>query len=858
MSATINRVQVLGLKVDHLDVALGRLNLVLGPVGAGKSTIDDAIQFAGLGYVPRVGRSEVATSKLMRGDRAEVTVDFAHAEGSHSIFRRLQRDGAKLTGDASASWLPPRTLPTEAGDKARQLFGATEGEAAQNLDVGRLLAAPAGELAAAVEKLLDGAGLDPDAIEASVRKLFGGRVETLRPNTDGILGDLPPAAARIVEAILPLLVDRARRSLPDAAIHFRDQKNAAAADAKQSRAAATEAKARLASIAAPADAAEALAAKREAAADRKREIDTALRAYRGAATARATAAAKVDEARRSWDLAQETLSVRREAAARVPELRARADAAQMPAPPTLPAAVLADTAAIAAETAPLSERLATLIAPDLPPALPLIDDGAALKAFDAPTCEAADQARANVEEAQRAREAHKQAMPPTPGDLFLHEREVEEATRRVEAAKAQPWREVEKIADRIASEFEADGHTLSCTRELRDLAREHGGDLWALQAALARAKEALAQAKILRDAEVEALAAWIEKGRELKAAADNAELAHDRAIAALRASMSGENERRKKLNAEAFAKHRDAVAAVQRDRDAIHEQIAAIVKRHNDAADHANRTARAEYDRAHAAWQAEVAQIEAARKADRAEAERLESQFRLSERIEREQRNVYDTAVAARDAAAAAVAIDEPAAVAESESLAISIADLDRRLTAVREYEALRSELQRMVTKGDDAENARDVYAAAEWAATRVRDEDLRTRAGALEEPMRRFMAAVPDAGEPCVQASKGKVQLGLRYADRFVDAAALSGGQAALFRAGLAYAVLMARRPILRVLHIELAEACDGSLEDQILRACEAVSHEVQVIVTTCVPISAPEEGRGWNVVRLEAAAHA
>lgn len=118
---------------------------------------------------------------------------------------------------------------------------------------------------------------------------------------------------------------------------------------------------------------------------------------------------------------------------------------------------------------------------------------------------------------------------------------------------------------------------------------------------------------------------------------------------------------------------------------------------------------------------------------------------------------------------------------------------------------------------------------------------------------MRHFLATVPDAGEPMVRADKGKVQLGMRYGDRFVDAAALSGGQAAFFRAGLGYALLMARKPILRVLHIELAEACDGVLEDQILRACEAVQHEVQVIVTTCVPIAEPDESRGWRVARLD-----
>ena len=91
-----------------------------------------------------------------------------------------------------------------------------------------------------------------------------------------------------------------------------------------------------------------------------------------------------------------------------------------------------------------------------------------------------------------------------------------------------------------------------------------------------------------------------------------------------------------------------------------------------------------------------------------------------------------------------------------------------------------------------------------------------------------------------------------MRVGDRFVDSAALSGGQSALFRAALGYAVLMARAPLLRVLHVELAEACDGVLEHQIMRALEAVSADVQSIVTTCVPIPEPAPERGWNVIRL------
>ena len=85
---------------------------------------------------------------------------------------------------------------------------------------------------------------------------------------------------------------------------------------------------------------------------------------------------------------------------------------------------------------------------------------------------------------------------------------------------------------------------------------------------------------------------------------------------------------------------------------------------------------------------------------------------------------------------------------------------------------------------------------------------------------------------------------------------AALSGGQAVLFRAALAYAVLATRLPEQRILFLELAEAGDGETDRGILAACEAVADEVQVVVCTCVPTEAPA---GWTVVDVgREAAHA
>ena len=86
------------IRVDHLKVAaaeylLDRAVLVRGPSGRGKSTIPDAIIFAGLGYVPSVGRANPATAKLVRGGAsfASVTLelDGATAEESRAFRERF-------------------------------------------------------------------------------------------------------------------------------------------------------------------------------------------------------------------------------------------------------------------------------------------------------------------------------------------------------------------------------------------------------------------------------------------------------------------------------------------------------------------------------------------------------------------------------------------------------------------------------------------------------------------------------------------------------------------------------------------------------------------------------------------------
>ena len=164
--------------------------------------------------------------------------------------------------------------------------------------------------------------------------------------------------------------------------------------------------------------------------------------------------------------------------------------------------------------------------------------------------------------------------------------------------------------------------------------------------------------------------------------------------------------------------------------------------------------------------------------------------------------------------------------------------------------EEIRKERDRCEALGAEA----TVWGCAEWACRRLREEDMARRAGPLQERMNRFLRA---AG----RTESAFVDFGVRRTDFYwstptgkrIFLETLSGGQKVIFKAALAYAVLMLRGPAERVLTVELAEAGDGTTNAQLLAGLDAVRDDVQVLACSCVPVAAPE---GWTVHRVEAQA--
>jgi len=98
---------------------------------------------------------------------------------------------------------------------------------------------------------------------------------------------------------------------------------------------------------------------------------------------------------------------------------------------------------------------------------------------------------------------------------------------------------------------------------------------------------------------------------------------------------------------------------------------------------------------------------------------------------------------------------------------------------------------------------------------------------------------------------AKGKpiFELGWKTEDVRVSLPALSGGEAAMFCAGLALALVKLADPPLKLLLLEAGPLDSGNLAS-LLRAIEATANDVQAVVAT--HIGFPEVNGGWKVIKL------
>ena len=825
------RLEFHGLKSADRSVELSRLNLFRGPVGSGKSTALDALRLLALGYVPANGKAESSTARLMRESEILVRLSL----GDRLLERSLSLDKGKFRGGAVDSTLPPKAKATEHAESIRALFGVSDTEAAENLDLRQLLAASGNERAKKVQALLDSSGLTNAEIMALVAPLAICRAakypEDRLPQEPATLSKVADGLVFTLEKSLVAALESATAEVAGWLDQFglvgtiervNLAKGAAAAIEKDSRAARKAIEDRKIEIEKPAETARATKAKRDMARDNRARLQGEIDRAISTQTARTQAEAPIPAFRSQVEIAA---AAKAEAFARLDErgaheaaITALVDPEEIPTPPYVSVDPTPDADALDAEAA-------AIVDPEKPTLkLATIDPSVSARAADL-----------DQEAAQLSAQADAKRLP----ELFSTASAVAEhgaALRALELAKKSPWVEVAKHADDIDAKLVEAGTWRTDVKIetdcLRELARANGGDISAIEARLVAATEALAVAESKAKASAESIAKMRAEIKSLRDAADvkraEAKAIRDEAAKALAAA----NETARNAYAEALSEwtkvHADNEKARDGKRQVAKEIRAAAISRAtttNDAlrtefetnvearrvAVNANENARAKYRKA-------IADITSAAQAaqtahDKAVADLKEAEARL--------------------AGIASVSCDLTTTQAAVEQLDKEIAELDKTLEACEQSETLLAEMSRLLTEIEKATARKDAYSALEWSLSRSRNEDVRRRSGGIVAEMTKFLRAAGLGETPYIRVDRGVCEFGLRRGSQEIAVEALSGGESVIFCSALAAAIIVLRKPTIKVLLIEGAELGSGDPAQAVMRGAAAMDLDLVMIAT-------------------------
>lgn len=771
---------VQGMRARDLDLQLGRLTLITGPMGSSKTTAADALRLLAVGHVPALGKTEAATAALIRGEELAVRLEL---EDGRAMARTLKRTGKGIKGGASASWLDPKAKASEHAAAILDLFGEDAASAAEHLDLRELLKATPNQRAARLESLLAATAFRPEEVFAWLRVLTTCRMarqeripedlEAATALSDGLVHGLSDPERQAIGAVLEeLRVVFEERGLAGAIDAAGDIRRAESKATKDGRAARSKIEDRRAGMTVPTETIEELERARDKATAEQATLEERSAAYRKGAAARQAAQDDLTEARTMLEALEQGSEAAGTALAECERLQA--EAAAVVIPPALEAPKL----------------------PDVPPEL--------------------DQA---VADAERLVREHANAAltpePQRPDEPVLEDptpllEDVEEAQDAIRGAATSPWLEVRTIGQELTewADVTDDAEPVRHRgRMLLDLAASQGPDPAKLQDALHAAQEALkalegrnahhrsafeahlADYQRAHDAWAEAEAAHVAKGAPLQVALDQALDARRRAVRDLAterqailddhgaklAERDAALERRRKLEEEARGlerKHRDHVAAIQRAEGAVH------------------------------AAQAKVTGQE-----------------------------IVDP-------------VDLEEAATRITELAAKVTECQRAIDALQAADALDRELGQITAALERATVRLEAAKAAEWGLQRLRERDLATRGKPLTDRLRAFLHAAGMDVEPYVRAQPRALDFGWVRDGLDVPLQAMSGGETVLYMAGMASAIIALRAPELRLLLLEGAECQDhlAQLMAGCASISEELTHAI--ITTQSEPADGVPEG--------------
>jgi hypothetical protein len=474
----ITQISTQGLRATDRKIDLEPLTLIRGPIGAGKTSVCDAIRIAMLGCVPSIGKDAKSIARLMRN--GELRVQLLLDDG-RKMERGYIRKGESLKGAALASWMPPKSNLTDVTEAIRSLVGRDDREASEHLDLRQLLQCSPAERARRIEELLDASGIpleeqvlrahamtilrladvSPDKMPADVESL-----ETAAKGAKALLGQ----AIKHELAGFPYFFQDELKAggIPRALAMVNEKKKEASEGLRRRIAARAEMEDRVTTLNAPAESLKDLEARREIALTTMAMAQRDLKETERIAAVRAELEPVIPILRQAVTEADEKLKRKTDQIPKAKEAIAEAEALQDPPEVDAPPVIEADPEKLAE-----ADRLS----------------------------------------AQGAELLHKANTfyVPEPLSIANEEANHKAALQALEKAKESPWREVEKIAD----EFEQYGITCGISLigiedpflRLRRLAAEHGGNL-----------EVLEDDEVIRESELEdARERQYERSKEIKA-----------------------------------------------------------------------------------------------------------------------------------------------------------------------------------------------------------------------------------------------------------------------------------------------------------------------------------------------------
>ncbi len=248
------RIRTEGLgEYDH-DVRLGKLALVVGANGSGKTKLAEAVRLVALGYSPAFGKRPADTADLMHGSKMSVLVE-PFDDGRTAEFR-LKSHGKGYRTERRASWLEEKATSPEHAAAAMALFGREESEIAELMHIESLTHATPNQRDARIQELIESA-VDPERTVRAFGRYalarLAGREDDIPANYKALRSSIPgysedgdhegqyallrEVAARVKQAL--------RQGIADAINLCNVEKRKAAGDMRELKAARREFEARM-------------------------------------------------------------------------------------------------------------------------------------------------------------------------------------------------------------------------------------------------------------------------------------------------------------------------------------------------------------------------------------------------------------------------------------------------------------------------------------------------------------------------------------------------------------------------------------------------------------------------------------